>query len=89
MEGRENVWLLPGEDLSYDWVFSFGSKGVDDVANTAVFLDDFIFVAGLLASKEGTLDRYLAKIELSTGALLWQKTFGQRIKTKTARLSQH
>ena len=46
--GRENVWLLPDEDLSYDWVFSFGSKGVEDVANAAVFLNDFVFVAGLL-----------------------------------------
>ncbi len=80
--GRENVWLLPDEDLSYDWVFSFGSKGGEDVANSSVFLDDFVFVAGLLASKEGTLDRYLAKIELSTGALLWQKTFRSEDKNK-------
>ena len=80
--GRENVWLLPDEDLSYDWVFSFGSKGVEDVANAAVFLNDFVFVAGLLSSKEGTLDRYLAKIEFSTGELLWQKTFRSEDKNK-------
>ena len=74
-EEEGNVWLLPGEDLSFDWVFSFGTEGKEDAANSTAILDNYVFVAGLTASKEEVLERYLAKLELSTGELLWQKTF--------------
>ena len=81
-EGGENVWLLPGEHKSYEWVFAFGNEGNEDAANSVAILNNFVFVAGLSASKEGVIDRYLAKVGLSSGELLWEKTFRSEHENK-------
>ena len=74
--------MLPGEDKSYEWVFAFGTEGNEDAANSVAILNNFLFVAGLSASKEKVLDRYLAKVGLSSGELLWEKTFRSEDENK-------
>ena len=69
------LWLLPEEDYSYDWVYRFGSKGVDDGVNAVAQIKDSLFVAGYRADKKGVTHSYLARLRLSDGAEIWSAMF--------------
>ena len=65
------TFLEPG-DTSYAWSHTFGRNGVKDVANAVVALDDAVFVAGLVSGEDRAARRMLRKLDLSTGALVWE-----------------
>ena len=69
------LWLLPGEDYSYDWVYRFGSEGRDDGVNAVAQIKDSLFVAGYRADKRGVIHSYLARLRLSDGAEIWSAMF--------------
>ena len=82
--GKEkgNTWILPTEKISYDWIYKFGTLGEEDAANSAAVIGDFVFVAGAITNTEGILERYLAKLSLLSGELLWQKSFASPKKNR-------
>ena len=68
------LWLEPGEEFSYQWSYSFGSDGNKDGANSVAATKDAVFVAGFLTNSSGLIDRYLAKLDLISGNLIWNVT---------------
>ena len=69
------LWLEPGEEFSYQWSYSFGSDGNKDGANSVAATEDAVFVAGFITNSLGLIDRYLAKLDLISGNLIWNVTF--------------
>ena len=69
------LWLEPGEEFSYQWSYSFGSNGKKDGANSVAANKDSVFVAGFITNSSGLIDRYLAKLDLISGNLIWNVTF--------------
>lgn len=77
-----NIWLHPEDDFNIEWTYIFGSDGKLDAANASASLDGFVFVAGHLSSKEGVVNRYLAKLDLSDGSLIWEMSYPSAKKNK-------
>ncbi len=72
------IWLDPEEEFTYKWVHSFGTDGKKDGANAAAATDEAVFVAGFSTNQSGVIDRYLAKLDLLSGKLIWETTFPDR-----------
>ena len=65
-------WLDPEEDVSYEWSYVFGSNGVKDGGNAVAATKDAVFVAGFATNPQNRLRRFLAKLDLVNGNLIWK-----------------
>ena len=70
-----NLVLAPGESASYAWAKTFGTAGKNDAINNLAASKSALFAAGFKTGPDGTLDRSLAKLDLKTGAVIWEATF--------------
>ena len=70
-------FLGPDEAQSWDWSLTFGSRGARDGANQVASLPDAVLMAGFRTTG-GDMDRYLTKLDLATGGLIWELTLPSR-----------
>lgn len=71
---RGNVWLAADEADTYSWSITFGTDGNKDAVNNLAATAQAVFLAGFKSTSDATPHAYLAKHDLSTGALLWEMT---------------
>jgi len=69
------IWLDPEEKFTYKWSQRFGTDGNKDSVNGVATNENAVFVAGFISSHFGMIERYLAKLDLFNGSVIWEKTF--------------
>lgn len=72
---NEKLFLHPEEENTYDWSIVIGDKGKRDGFNSAVILDQYIFIAGYKETTKNIIDRYLMKVDLKNGDIIWSQSF--------------
>ena len=72
---NEKLFLHPEEENTYDWSIVTGEKGKRDGFNAAAILDNHIFIAGYKETKKNIIDRYLIKVDLRNGDIVWSQSF--------------
>ncbi len=72
---NRKLFLHPEEENTFDWSILTGEKGKRDGFNTAVILGKHVFIAGYKETKKNIIDRYLIKVDLSNGHILWSQSF--------------
>ena len=81
---ENNIFLNPSEDFSYDWSIVIGEKKKRDALNSAVIFNNHLFVAGYKETKKKKIDRFLAKINLKDGSVVWSKSYPSKKKKSSA-----
>ena len=61
------------------WVQTMGTRGYMDGLNNVAATDSAIFAAGFVHANDGTIDRYLAKHNISTGTRIWEAVLSDPI----------
>ena len=80
----EKLFLHPEEEETFDWSFVDGEEGMREGFNSAAILNEHIFIAGYKETKKNIIDRYLLKVRLSDGQLVWSKTFPSKSNKKSS-----
>ena len=80
------MFLHPDEEETFDWSLVDGENGMREGFNSAVVLNEHIFIAGYKETKKNIIDRYLIKVGLSDGKVVWSKTFPSKSKKKKNRV---
>ena len=65
-------WLDPEEKVSYEWSYVFGSDDAKDGSNAVAATEESVFVAGFTTDSKNRLQRFLAKLDLKSGDLIWK-----------------
>ena len=81
---KGKLFLHPDEDNSFEWSLVFGEEKKRDGFNSAAVLGEYIFLAGYKESNERVIDRFLVKIRLRDGSIIWSKTFPSLKKGKSS-----
>jgi len=69
---NEKVFLNPDEEYNLEWSFILGSNNKKDGINATAVLSDSVFVAGYVENSKGVIDRYLGKLNIFNGELIWE-----------------
>ena len=72
---NEKLFLHPEEENSYDWSIVIGDKGKRDGLNSAVIMNKYVFIAGYKETTKNIIDRYLMKVDLNSGDIIWSQSF--------------
>jgi hypothetical protein len=81
---NKKLFLHPEEEETFDWSLVDGENGMRDGFNSAIILNEHIFIAGYKESKKNIIDRYLLKVRLSDGVIIWSKTFPSKSNKKSS-----
>ena len=71
-------WLDPEEKVSYEWSYVFGSDDAKDGGNAVAATEESVFVAGFSTDSKNRLQRFLAKLDLKSGDLIWKTNLPTR-----------
>ena len=80
----EKLFLHPDEEETFDWSLVDGENGMREGFNSAVVFNEHIFIAGYKETKKNVIDRYLIKVGLSDGKVVWSKTFPSKSNKKSS-----
>ena len=80
----EKLFLHPDEEETFDWSLVDGENGMREGFNSAVVFNEHIFIAGYKETKKNVIDRYLIKVGLSDGKVVWSKTFPSKSNRKSS-----
>ena len=69
---KEKYFLNPDEEYNLEWSFILGSNNKKDGINASAVLNDSVFIAGYLENSKGVIDRYLGKLDIFNGELIWE-----------------
>lgn len=81
---KNSIFLKPSENFSYDWSIVIGDKKKRDALNSAIIFENYLFVAGYKETKKKIIDRFLAKINLEDGSVIWSKPYPSKNKKSSA-----
>ena len=81
---NEKLFLHPEEEETFDWSLVDGENGMREGFNSAVVFNEHIFIAGYKETKKNVIDRYLIKVGLSDGKVVWSKTFPSKSNKKSS-----
>ena len=76
-------WIENGA-AGHQWTYTFGQANNFDAVNSVAEKNGAVFVAGVNQSQTGSLQRYLAKLDASSGAEVWSKVFSASIGLESA-----
>ncbi len=76
--------LHPEENKSFEWSIVIGENGMRDGFNSAAILKEFILIAGYKETVKNVIHRYLIKVRLSDGSIIWSKSFPGKNKKKSS-----
>ena len=68
----EKYFLNPDEEYNLEWSFILGSNNKKDGINASAVLSNSVFIAGYLENSKGVIDRYLGKLDIFNGELIWE-----------------
>ena len=71
-------WLDSEEKVSYEWSYVFGSDDAKDGGNAVAATEKSVFVAGFSTDSKNRLQRFLAKLDLKSGDLIWKTNLPTR-----------
>ena len=80
----EKLFLHPDEEETFDWSLVDGENGMREGFNSAVVFNEHIFIAGYKETKKNVIDRYLIKVGLTDGKVVWSKTFPSKSNKKSS-----
>ena len=80
----EKLFLHPDEEETFDWSLVDGKNGMREGFNSAVVFNEHIFIAGYKETKKNVIDRYLIKVGLTDGKVVWSKTFPSKSNKKSS-----
>ena len=80
----KKIFLHPEEEESFLWSIVVGNDGMRDGFNSAVIISDYIFIAGYKENIPNIIDRYLLKVRLSDGTIIWSKSFPSKNNKKSS-----
>ena len=67
----EQPTLVEEGSQGHDWTYTFGQPNSFDAVNSVASKDDAIFVAGVNQSETGDIQRFLAKLDSTSGEEVW------------------
>ena len=72
---QEKLFLHPEEEESFEWSLVIGAEDRRDGFNSAAIYQDHIFIAGYKETQKDVIDRFLTKVRLQDGEVIWSRSF--------------
>lgn len=77
---REKLFLHPEEGESFEWALAVGDENRREGFNSAAVSQDYVFIAGYKETQKNTIDRFLTKVRLEDGKIIWSQSFPSKKK---------
>jgi Subtilase family/Secretion system C-terminal sorting domain len=77
---NKNIKLLSlDNNLTMQWVFYKDNNGLEDAGNGLMLgFDNSIYLTGFISRNSSKMDQYAAKLDASSGSLIWEHTKSSR-----------
>jgi len=81
---KEKLFLHPEEEESFEWSLVIGAKDRRDGFNSATTYQDHVFIAGYKENQKGVIDRFLTKVRLKDGKVIWSQSYPSKNKQSSS-----